>query len=175
MIFLGYFFVACAYALYAYSRFCKSKQLMLFFNLCSKPFMAAGLYFFNSLSGSYVLLVSCLMLITTNIKEKLKTRWLLGYIFFQAIYLVILYYTYIGYSSILITLCVSITLFSTWWLSPQKMRLIGGINGFLALAYHLSVRNWLGLLEITGIISSFSAYIKARKKSKKNHKKINLK
>jgi len=160
---LGYLFTACSYLLYAISRFCKRKQMILLFDLASKPFMALSLYYFNSLSGAYIFFVICFMLIVANIKEKMHFRCLIGYLFFQTLYLIILYYTYTGYSSALITLCVSITLFSIWWLPPQKMRLVGGFNGLLSLTYHLSIHNWLGLFEIASIASNFLAYHKRKK------------
>lgn len=172
MIFWGYFFTACAYFLYGASRFCKTKQYMLLLDLLSKPFMAAGLYYFQSLSGSYIMLVICFMLIAANLKEHFKTKWLIGYLFFQSLYLLILYHTYIGFSSILITLCVSITLFCTWWLPPQKMRLICGFNCFISLAYHLSIRNWLGIFELISMTSNFSAYYNMKRKSKRKLKSI---
>ncbi len=170
-MFFGYFFAACAYILYAFSRFCRRKQMMLLFDLASKPFIAASAYFFNSLSGSYIFAMICIVLVVVNLKVKLRVRWLPVYLFFQMIYLVIFYYTYAGLPSILITTCVSITLFSMWWLPPQQMRLVGGINGFTSLAYHLSIHNWLGLLEIASIASNLAAYAKMRHDKKKIRRK----
>lgn len=164
MIFWGYFFATCCYLTYCGSRFLKLKKGMLLLDLLSKPLMAMALYCFNSLSGAYIFMVVCLMLIACNIKERLHAKWLPAYVLFQTLYLVILYYTYTGYSSLLIVLCASITLFSTWWLPPQKMRLIGGFNGFISLSYHLSIHDWLGLMEIVVMISNFVAYHKMRKK-----------
>lgn len=166
MIFWGYFFATCSYLTYCIGRFLKLKKGMLLFDLLSKPLMAIALYFFNSLSGAYILLVACLVLIVSNIKERLHTRWLAAYILFQLLYLIIFYHTYIGLSSILITTCVSITLFSIWWLPPQKMRLIGGFNGLTSLTYHLSLHNWLGIMEVVVMASNFAAYFKMRKKRK---------
>ena len=104
------------------------------------------------------------LLIVVNIKERLHKKWLFGYIFFQILYFVILYFTYAGLSSILIVLTVSINLFSIWFLPPQQMRLISGINGFTYLAYQISIKNLAGLLEIFALLSNMISFIKYRKK-----------
>ncbi|MBO4643116.1 MAG: YgjV family protein, partial [Alphaproteobacteria bacterium] len=51
-------------------------------------------------------------------------------------------------------------LFCVWWLSPQKIRFIGGFNSFLYLAYQISIKNWAGLIEIFVIVSNFAAFFK---------------
>jgi len=83
---------------------------------------------------------------------------------FQSIYFTILYATYVGISSILVTLTASIKLFCVWFLPPQQMRFLGGINSFTFLAYQISIKNWAGLLEIFSLFSNFSSFIKYRKK-----------
>ena len=165
MLLLGYTFTALNYACYCLSRFMKTKKMMLFLDLISKIFTSLGLYCLNSLSGAYVFIAVFFMLIVANIKERQNKRWLIGYIFFQSLYLIILYYTYIGISSILVTTQVSITLFCIWWLPPQKMRIIGGFNSFTCLAYQISIKNWAGLLEILVIFSNLISYLKYKKKS----------
>ena len=138
----------------------KSKSLMLLLDLFSKVLSVIALYFFNSLSGAYIFMAVFCMLIIANIKEKLNKRWWFGYVFFQSVYLAILYYTYVGISSVLVVMTVSITLFSIWWLPPQKMRIVGGLNGFTFLAYQISIKNWAGLLEILVILSNFISFLK---------------
>ena len=97
------------------------------------------------------------------IKERLNKKWLFGYIFFQSLYLAILFYTYAGIPSILVVATVSVTLFCIWWLPPQQMRVVGGLNCFTYLAYQISIKNWAGLLEILVILSNFFSFLKYRK------------
>lgn len=165
MIWLGYFFTAVNYACYCLSRFMTHKKMMLLLDLLAKIFTALGLYFLDSLSGAYIFIAVFFMLIVTNIKERLNKKWLMGYIFFQSLYLAILYYTYAGISSILVVATVSVTLFCNWWLPPQQMRLIGGLNCFTYLAYQISIKNWAGLLEILVILSNFMSFIKHKKEN----------
>ena len=167
MVLLGYFFTALNYLIYCISRFAASKKTMLFMDLLSKIFMAMGLYFLNSLSGAYMTIVIFFMLIVANMKEQLNRKWLGWYIFFQGLYFIILFFTYDGFSSILITATVSTALLSVWWLKPQQMRLVSFFNGFTYLAYQISIKNWAGLLEILLILSNFLSFLKYRKFGKK--------
>ena len=100
MIWLGYFFTILNYACYCLSRFMKHKKMMLLLDLLAKVFTALGLYFLDSLSGAYIFIAVFFMLIVANIKERLNKKWLFGYIFFQSLYLAILFYTYAGIPSI---------------------------------------------------------------------------
>lgn len=145
----------------------KQKKMMLLLDLVAKIFTVLGLYFLDSLSGAYIFAVVFFLLIVANIKERLGKRWLLGYVFFQSLYIAILFYTYVGISSVLVTLTVSITLFCIWWLPPQQMRIVGGLNSFTFLAYQISIRNWAGLLEILVIVSNFLSFWKYRKRKVK--------
>ncbi len=166
MIWLGYFFTALNYACYCLSRFMKHKKMMLLLDLLAKVFTALGLYFLDSLSGAYIFIAVFFMLIIANIKERLNKRWLFGYIFFQSLYLAILFYTYVGISSVLVVATVSVTLFCIWWLPPQQMRFIGGLNCFTYLAYQISIKNWAGLLEIFVILSNFFSFWKYKRAEK---------
>lgn len=138
--------------------------MMLLLDLVSKVFTALGFYFLDSLSGVYTFIVVFFLLIVANIKERLEKRWLCGYLFFQSLYIAILFYTYAGISSILVFSAVSITLVSIWWLPPQQMRIVGALNSFTFLAYQISIKNWAGLLEILVIVSNFAAFIKYKTK-----------
>ena len=137
--------------------------MMLLLDLLAKVFMSFALYFMGSLSGAYITMAVFMMLIIVNIKEQLNKKWLWVYALFQSLYLGILFLTYDGISSILVVLTVSITLFSIWWLPPQKMRLVGGLNGFTYLAYQISIKNWAGLLEIFVILSNLCSFLKYKK------------
>ena len=168
MILLGYLFTVLNYIIYCVSRFTQSKKAMLLGDLLSKIFMALGLYFLNSLSGAYMTVVIFFMLIIVNIKEQLNKKWEYWYVFFQGLYFIILFFTYDGFPSILITTTVSTALFSVWWLQPQQMRLVSFFNGFTYLAYQISIKNWAGLLEILLILSNFLSFLKYRKADKSN-------
>ena len=163
MIWLGYLFTALNYACYCLSRFMKQKQMMLLLDLLAKILTILGLYCLDSLSGAYAFIVSFFLLIAANIKEKLNKKWLFGYIFFQLLYLAVLYFTYDGISSILVVLSSSITLLCIWWLPPQQMRFVGGLNCFIFLAYQISIKNWAGLLEILVILSNLFSFLKYKK------------
>jgi hypothetical protein len=141
----------------------KQKQLMLLLDLLAKIFTIIGLYLLDSLSGASSFIVMFLLLIVANIKEKLNKKWLFGYLLFQLLYLIVLFYTYEGISSVLVVLSSSITLLCIWWLPPQQMRFVGGLNCFVFLAYQISIKNWAGLLEILVIISNLFSYLKYRK------------
>ena len=167
MIWLGYLFTILNYICYCCSRFMKTKKLMLLCDLLAKIFTALGLYFIGSLSGAYIFAITFFALLIANIKEQKQKNWWLIYLIFQITYIIILCKTYEGISSILVTVTTSITLYSVWWLKPQKMRLIGGFNSILYLFYQISIRNWSGLLEIFVIASNFTAFIKYMKASKK--------
>ena len=164
MIILGYIFTILNYICYCSGRFMRQKAAILTLDLIAKLFTAAGLYCLSSLSGAYIYVIAFIMLILANIKERIHKEWLWGYILFQSIYFTILYTTYVGISSILVTLTASIKLFCVWFLPPQQMRFWGGINSFTFLAYQISIKNWAGLLEIFSLFSNFFSFIKYRKK-----------
>lgn len=163
---LGYFFTVLSYVCYCISRFMKHKKTILLLDLSAKIFTAVSLYFLESLSGAYVFIVGFFMVIVANIKERLNKKWEWGYIFFQSLYIAILCYTYAGISSILVVISVSITLFYIWWLPPQLMRIVGGMNGIIYLAYQISIKNWAGLLGVFIILSNLFSFLKYRKSVK---------
>jgi len=162
MFWLGTIFTVLNFVCYCLSRFMKEKKAMLLWDLMAKVFISMGLYCFDSLSGAYISMAVFFMLIVANIKERLNKRWLGAYLFFEGLYLTILYCTYIGISSILVVITDSVTLFCIWWLPPQKMRLVGALNGFTYLSYQISIKNWAGMLEIFVILSNFLSYLKYR-------------
>lgn len=171
MIILGYIFTILNYVCYCLSRFMKRKVAILTFDLIAKIFTALGLYCLNSLSGAYIYMLAFAMLIVANIKERLNKEWICGYILFQSLYFVILYETWAGISSALVVLVATIKLFSVWFLPPQGMRFMGGINSWIYLMYQISIKNWAGLLEIFSFLSNVLSYIKYKeKKNKKSHK-----
>lgn len=164
MVYLGYLFTLINYGFYCFSRFFKTKQWMLLGDLAAKVFTCLGLYCLGSLSGAYAFIITFFMLIVANLKEKYQKRWVILYILFQALYILVLFYQFEGISSILVFITSSITLVCVWFFNPQKMRFIGGINSILYLGYQLSIKNWVGLLEIMVIYSNFKAFMKYRAK-----------
>ena len=164
MIFWGYFFTIINYVGFCASRFMKTKQQMLLLDLVAKIFTILGLYCLGSMTGVWSFVLMFVWLIVANIKEKYGKKWWLGFILFQILYFVILFYTYVDISSVLVFLSASIYLYCTWWLPPQQIRVIGGFNSFLYLAYQICIKNWAGLIEIFVIISNFAAFFKNREK-----------
>jgi hypothetical protein len=140
---------------------------MLFLDLVAKIFTIAGLYCLGSLSGAYSFIITFFLLIVANIKEKYNQRWMPVYLLFQALYIVVvLFMAFEGVSSILVFINASLNLLCVWWLSPQKMRFLGGINSIFYLAYQICIKNWAGLIELAVIYSNFAAYLKYRNKAK---------
>ena len=153
----------------------RHKKDMLLMDLLATAFTILALYCVGSISGAFSFCVIFLVLIFANIKERVKKKWTGFYVLFQVLYLLILIYAYQGISSVLVFTTSTIGLFYTWWLPPQKMRLIGGYNSILFLAYQISIKNWPGLLEILIALSNFAAYLKYRSPKrytiKTSHKK----
>lgn len=164
MIFWGYFFTIINYVCFCTSRFMKTKQQMLLLDLMAKIFTILGLYCLGSMTGVWAFVLMFIWLIVANIKEKYNKKWLPAFILFQILYFVILFYTYVDISSFLVFLSASIYLYCTWWLPPQQIRVIGGFNSFLYLAYQICIKNWAGLIEIFVIISNFAAFFKNKEK-----------
>ena len=163
MIILGYIFTVLNYGCYCLSRFMKRKVVILTLDLIAKIFTALGLYCLNSLSGSYIYILTFIMLIVGNIKERANKEWIGGYILFQSLYFIILYETWAGISSVLVFLVATLKLFSVWFLPPQGMRFMGGINSWIYLMYQMSIKNWAGLLEIFSFLSNVLSYMKYKK------------
>lgn len=162
MIILGYGFTLLSYLLYCISRFLHNKKNMLLLDLAAQTCTMIALYSLGSMSGAFTFMVIFLTLIAANLKVRLNKRWTLLYICFQLLYLLILIFTYKGISSILVFTTASISTFFNWWLSPQKIRFLGGCNSILFLIYQITIKNWAGLLETIVMFSNFTAYIKYR-------------
>lgn len=161
---LGYTFTALNYLLYCVSRFCKKKYQMLTLDLLAKIAFVLGLMFMGSLSGAYSMLANFFWLIFANIKERKGKRWPVIYAIFEILLVCILIFQFEGISSILVFTSSTLTLFSVWWLPPQKMRLTGIIVNVITLMYQLSIRNWAGLCELAVITSTLLSYFKYKEK-----------
>lgn len=165
MIFLGYLFTVINYAFYCASRFMADKKNILFMDLIAKIFTILGLYCLSSLSGAISFSITFFLLIAANIKERKEKKWLGLFILFQVLYTLTMVLQYEGLSSILVFITSTVNLICVWWLSPQKMRFVGGLNSFLYLLYQISIKNWAGLIEILVILSNLISYLKYRKKN----------
>lgn len=159
----GYVFTVFNYIFYCVSRFCRKKRQMLTLDLLAKLSTFAALFFLNALSGAYSMLVSFVILIVANIKERKNGRWVLPYVFFQSLLVVIMVWKFAGISSILVFATSSISLLSIWWLPPQKMRIAGMATSISSLLYQISIKNWAGLLEIIVICSNVASFAKYKK------------
>ena len=169
MILIGYIFTILNYGCYCSSRFMKEKKNILFLEIFAKLFSMGGLYCFGSLTGTYSMAIGFLILIISNIKERNKNKInnrknMSIYMFFQFLYFIVIFLTFNGISSILVAITSSISLFCIWWMPPQKMRIIGGFNSFLFIAYQISIKNWAGLLEVAVIMSNFASFVKYKNK-----------
>lgn len=165
---LGYIFTVFNYLFYCISRFCRKKYQMLTLDLLAKLSTFAALFFLNSLSGAYSMLVSFLILIAANVKERKNSKWLPIYVAFQLSLVIIMIWKFAGISSILVFVTSTISLLSIWWLNPQKMRIAGMATSISSLLYQMSIKNWAGFLEIIVICSnvlSFSKYKRERKET----------
>lgn len=160
---LGYAFTILNYLLYCVSRFCKKKYQMLTLDLLAKVAFIAGLIFMGSLSGAYSIVANFFWLIFANIKERRGRNWPGVYGAFQLILVGILIFQFEGISSILIFCSSTLALLSVWWLSPQKMRLVGILVNVITLAYQLSIGNWAGLCELIVMASTLASYPKYRR------------
>lgn len=160
---LGYIFTVFNYVFYCISRFCRKKYQMLTLDLLAKLSTFAALFFLNSLSGAYSMLVSFVILIAANIKERKNSKWLPIYAAFQLSLITIMIWKFAGISSILVFMTSSISLLSIWWLNPQKMRIAGMATSISSLLYQISIKNWAGLLEIVVICSNVLSFSKYKK------------
>lgn len=163
LIILGYILTVLSYICYCFGRFMKQKTTMLFLELIAKIFTVFSLYCFSSLSGVCIYLLAFVMLVVANIKERLHKKWFFVYLIFQSLYLSVLYFTYVGISSVLVVMTGTIKLYSVWFLPPQGMRLSASVNSLLHLYYQMTIKNWAGLLEILPLFSNLLSYKKYKK------------
>ena len=159
-LYIGYGLTILNYIFYCTSRFQKNKKNILFLDLIAKFCTVIALYFLNSLTGSYIMCLKFLIDIICYIKENKRLKLSALYWIFQIVFILILWNTYIGISSMLVFFCSSITLLANWWLSPQYMRISSAVGSGFYLAYQISITNWAGLLEIIAFASNVNAYLK---------------
>ena len=165
LIYVGYGLTVINYIFYCASRFQKDKKNILFLDLFAKTCTIFALYCFGSLTGSYIMFLKLIIGIVCYTKECKNWKLFFLYWVFEIIFILILWNTYIGISSVLVFVCSSISLLANWWLSPQYMRISAVVGSGFYLAYQISISNWAGLLEIVALGSNIGAYVKYKRSS----------
>ena len=146
------------YLFYCISRFKKEKHQILYIDIISKLFVIASLWVFNSMSGVYMVSIQLLLLFVVYYKTKKNKKWNIGFILSMIALLTIALLQYEGISTILMLLSSICIIIGNWYLKPQHMRLIGIVASCFYLAYCITIKNYVGVLEIFVIISNISAY-----------------
>ena len=165
---LGYAFALINYTFYGLGRFMKKKSAILVFSILSLLAAAISCYFFNSLSGYYLLLTQIIVTTIAYIKEKKYfTKFLTYaiYILAQLFITAAIMYTFKGLSSILCYISVSIAIFSIWWLNEQQMRIAGIFICLFSFLYNMTICNYLGVLELVIILTNVISYCIYKKKN----------
>lgn len=165
---LGYVFSIINYTFYGLGRFMKKKSAILVFCLLSLLAAAISCYFFNSLSGYYLLLTQIAVTVVAYIKEKKYFTKFLKYAIYilaQVFITAAIMYTFMGISSILCYISVSIAIFGVWWLDEQKMRISGIFVCLFSFLYNLTISNYLGVLELAIIATNIVSYLIYKKKN----------
>ena len=162
-VIFGTVFTVLNYVFYCSSRFFRLKKKMLAFDLLAKLSTCLALYFLDALSGAYSMLLSFLILIAANLKERRQARWPAVYAVFQAALIAIMVWQFAGLPSVLVFCTASVSLLSIWWLPPQKMRVASMITSVTSLLYQLSIQNYAGLLECIVIGSNVLSFVKYQK------------
>ena len=79
---------------------------------------------------------------------------------------IILATTFKGLSSILIYVAANLSIYSYWWMNEQQLRVTGVFIGVLFFLYCMSIRNYMGFMELLVILSNIVSYaVYKRKKS----------
>lgn len=146
----------------------KDKKTILELDLMSKTCTVIGLFCLGSITGAVNMVISFFVILVLNIREsRFKgSRWVGLFVVVQLGYVLSALCTYAGISSILIFMSCTNMLIANWFLSPQKMRIVGGLNSFIYLGYQISIRNWAGLVEIAVIICNFASFVMHKEKRK---------
>ena len=158
---LGYTFSIINYAFYGIGRFMKKKSAILAFCLLSLLAAAISCYFFNSLSGYYLLLTQIVIVLLAYIKEKKPFPKVVQYAIYVAAQLFITLatiFTFQGISSIFCYISVTIGILSNWWFNEQKIRNCGVAICFFSFLYNMSIKNYIGVLELAIMIMNIVSY-----------------
>lgn len=167
MLIIAYIATLMSYLCYCRSRYCKTKKNMVSLDLASKLFSIVALVLMGSLTGGFNMALSFVLLIIIRIREKRNFSEIANVLLFSVFlcgYIGILIFTFQGLPSVLTFLTSSLTLTGLCFLSPQGMRKIGIFASSLYLCYMLSIKNWVGLLEILVLFSNITSYLYYKKR-----------
>ena len=167
MLIIAYIATVINYLCYCVSRYCKAKKGMVSLDLAAKLFSMIALILLGSLTGGFNMALSFVLLIIIRIREKWNFSEIANVLLFSVFlcgYIGILIFTFQGLPSVLTFLTSSLTLTGLCFLSPQGMRKIGIFASLLYLCYMLSIKNWVGLLEVLVLFSNISSYLYYKKR-----------
>ena len=175
---MGMILTIISYAIYFISRFMKTKNKILIFDVTSKVVTIFALYFLGSLSGSlstFVGLISIcfIVFLENNIETKeskiekknslKKSTTNIIFSMFFVVYIVIGIFTYISISTVLVAITNLIVLIGNWYGNPQQIRKAGMIASVVYTLFQFSINNYVGvILEILVLISNILSYVKNR-------------
>lgn len=162
---LGYTLTTLNYVCFIISRFLREKKWIVTLDVIAKILLICGLLCFGSLTGSYNMLITLVMLIVLNIKERKAPdkKWTPIWALLEIALITVLIFTYKGLPSVLVFITSSVTVWHTWFMPPQIMRIIGGWNAILFFIYQMLIKNWAGALELLVVASNFTSYYKYKK------------
>lgn len=166
---IGYVLTFINYVCYCGSRFAKKKRTMLILDLTAKIITVASTFFLGSFSGSLSMILMIVVLFASVYKENhpetVKGLVSVGiYLLLALSFSLVFIFSYQGISTILVVFTCILALTYIWWMGPQGIRFWGAVNSVIFLMYQLSIRNWMGLLEIFVFISNVVSFTKYRKK-----------
>ena len=169
MIVVGYLFSTLNYILYCIGRFTKKKSAIMLYCLFALVMAGISNYCFGSLTGSLTLFVQIPIVFLSYCKEKKpmqKRTMIFVYSLAVLATTIILATTFKGLSSILIYVAANLSIYSYWWMSEQQLRVTGVFIGVLFFLYCMSIRNYMGFMELLVILSNIVSYaVYQRKKS----------
>ncbi|MCQ2470059.1 MAG: YgjV family protein [Ruminococcus sp.] len=168
---IGYICTILNCIVFSAGRFQRSKKGILAFEFIAKALSVTSFFMFGSLTSGLSDIWSFVVLTTANIKERKNisskvSNWL--FIAYEAVYVLILAFTFNGISSLLIFTVSTISIVSLWYLQPQNMRVAEIMNSFIYLALQFSIGNFAGITEFVVIGCNTASYCKYEKEEKRN-------
>lgn len=166
MLYLAYGLTVVNYIFYCLSRYMKQKKYMLLLDIGAKVTTTISLLLLGSKTGMFNMLFAMALLIFNycyETKECITKKYnIIVFGIAILVYCSILTFTYEGITSILVFTTSIISLTSNQFFTPQKMRVTGVFNSIIYLMYQISLKNWVGLLEVLVIISNATSWFKYR-------------
>ena len=168
---IGYICTILNCIVFSVGRFQRSKKGILAFEFVAKLLSVTSFFMFGSLTSGLSDIWSFVVLSTANVKERKvfsqkTSNWL--FVGYEAVYVLILAFTYKGISSLLIFTVSTISIVSLWYLKPQDMRVAEIMNSFIYLALQFSIGNFAGITEFVVIGCNTASYCKYEKEETRN-------